>query len=160
MRDDASLAAGAQVLPETTIVITVSEGPEPRPAPALFNLTLDEATASTDALQLVLARGDDVFSIDVEIGRVVLQEPPPETLVDRGGVVSVQLSKGPDMVPIPDLNGLTFTEAEVALTDAGYVINTLLGTTEGIFVSISVNGEEVQPGTLFIRGTGVDLVFL
>ena len=33
VRDDASLTAGAQVLPETTIVLTVSEGPEPRAAP-------------------------------------------------------------------------------------------------------------------------------
>jgi len=160
VRGDASLTAGAQVLPETTIVLTVSEGPEPRAAPALFNLTLDEATASTDALRLVLARGDDVYSLDVDVGRVVLQVPPPETLVDRGGVVSIQLSKGPDQVPIPDLTGLTFTEAEVALTDAGYVIDSLLGSTEGIFVSISVNGVDVQPGALFVRGTGVDLVFL
>jgi serine/threonine-protein kinase len=148
------------VLPETTIVLTVSKGPEPRPAPALFNLTLEEATASTDALQLVLARGDDVFSVEVEVGRVVIQTPAPESLVDRGGLVSVQLSKGPDLVPIPDLAGMNFPDAQQALTDAGYVINSLLGTTEGTFVSISVDGEEVQAGDLFIRGTGVDLIFL
>jgi len=160
VRGDASLTAGAQVLPETTIVLTISKGPEPRPAPALFNLTLDEATAATDGLQLVLERGDDVFSVDVEVGRVVLQVPPPETPVERGGTVTVQLSKGPDMVPIPDLAGMTLPEAEKALDDAGFVINSLLGTTEGTFVAISVGGEEVQPGDLFIRGTGVDLIFL
>jgi beta-lactam-binding protein with PASTA domain/serine/threonine protein kinase len=160
VRSDASLTAGAQVLPETTIVLTVSKGPEPRPAPALFNLTFDEATAATDALQLVLARGDDVFSVDVEVGRVVIQTPGPETPVERGGLVSVQLSKGPDMVPIPDLSGMSYPDAQQALTDAGFVINSLLGTTEGTFVAISVDGEEVQAGDLFIRGTGVDLIFL
>jgi beta-lactam-binding protein with PASTA domain/serine/threonine protein kinase len=160
VRSDASLTAGAQVLPETTIVLTVSKGPEPRPAPALFNLTFDEATAATDALQLVLARGDDVFSVDVEVGRVVIQTPAPETPVERGGLVSVQLSKGPDMVPIPDLSGMSYPDAQQALTDAGFVINSLLGTTEGTFVAISVDGEEVQAGDLFIRGTGVDLIFL
>ena len=160
VRSDASLTAGAQVLPDTTIVLTVSKGPEPRPAPALFNLTLDEATATTDALQLVLARGDDVFSVDVEVGRVVIQTPVPETPVERGGLVSVQLSKGPDMVPIPDLSGMSYPDAQQALTDAGFVIDSLLGTTEGTFVAISVDGEEVQAGDLFIRGTGVDLIFL
>lgn len=160
VRGDASLAAGAQVLPETTIVLTISKGPEPRPAPALINLTLDEATAATDGLRLVLARGDDVFSIDVEVGRVVSQEPPPETLVERGGTVTVRLSKGPDMVPIPDLTAMTYPEAQQVLDEAGFVVDSLLGTTDGMFVAISVDGEEAQPGDLFVRGTGVDLIFL
>ena len=43
---------------------------------------------------------------------------------------------------------------------AGYVVNSLLGTTEGTFQSATINGDAVEPGALFLRGTGVDLVFL
>ncbi len=160
VQNDAALAAGAQVLPDTAIVITASLGPEPRPAPNLTNLTAAEATAALDALQLVTAQGEDVFSGDVEVGRVVSQTPPPETPVERGGTVSFQLSKGPDLVALPDLTGLTYPASEAALVEAGFTVNSLLGTTDGTFVSISVNGEEVQPGTTFPRGTGVDLIFL
>jgi serine/threonine-protein kinase len=101
-----------------------------------------------------------VFSNDVAEGLVVSQEPPPGTPVERGGTVTVQVSKGPDLVPIPDLDGLSYAEAETVLTDAGFVIDSLLGTTEGTFVSISVDGREVAAGETFLRGTGVDLVFL
>ena len=160
VQDDAALVAGAQVLPDTAVVITASLGPEPRPAPDLTNLTADEATAALDALQLVTAQGDDVFSDDVEVGRVVTQVPPPETPVERGGTVTFQLSKGPDLVPLPNLDGLTYPEAETALTEAGFTIDSLLGTTEGTFVSVSVDGEEAQAGDTFRRGTGVDLIFL
>jgi len=156
----AALVAGAQVLPDTAIVITASLGPEPRPAPNLANLTAAEATAALDALQLVTAQGEDVFSNDIEIGRVVAQDPPPETAVERGGTVTFQLSKGPDLVALPDLAGLAYPAAEAALVDAGLTVNGLLGTTEGTFVSASVDGEQAVAGATFPRGTGVDLIFL
>jgi serine/threonine-protein kinase len=160
VQGDAALVAGAQVLPDTTIVLTASLGPEPRPAPNLANLTAAEATAALDALQLVTAQGEDVFSGDIEVGRVVTQTPPPETPVERGGTVTFQLSKGPDLVALPDLTGLTYPAAEAALAEAGYTVNSLLGTTAGTFVSASINGDEVQAGATFPRGTGVDLIFL
>lgn len=157
---DASLVAGSQVLPDTTVVLTPSLGPEPRPAPDLANLTAPEATAALDALQLVTAQAEDVFSNDIEAGRVVAQDPPATTPVERGGTVTFTLSKGPDLVPIPDLTGLSYPDAQAALEAAGYVVNSLLGTTEGVFFQIGVNGEAVDAGATFPRGTGVDLVFL
>ncbi len=160
VQGDAALTAGAQVLPDTTIVLTASLGPEPRPAPDLTNLTAAEATAALDALQLVTAQGEDVFSNDIEAGRVVTQTPPPTTPVERGGTVTIQLSKGPDLVAFPDLTGLSYPDAQTALADAGYTVGSLLGTTEGTFVSASVGGEEIQPGATFVRGTAVDLIFL
>jgi serine/threonine-protein kinase len=160
VQDDAALTAGAQVLPDTAIVITASLGPEPRPAPDLVNLTAAEATAALDALQLVSAQGEDVFSNDIEVGRVVVQTPAPGTPVERGGTVTFQLSKGPDLVAFPDLTGLTYPEAQTVLADAGYAVNSLLGTTAGVFVSASVDGTEIQAGATFPRDTGVDLIFL
>jgi len=160
VQDDASLVAGAQVLPGTTIVLTVSQGPEPRPAPDLTNQTFDEAAATLAGIQLTIARGEDEFSDTIEVGRVVSQEPVATTPVPRDGTVTVRVSKGPDLVTIPDLTGQTYPQAQQTLADAGFVIDSLLGTTEGTFVSISVGGEEVQAGTTFPRGTGVDLIFL
>ncbi len=160
VQGDAALTAGAQVLPDTAVVITASLGPEPRPAPDLVNLTAPEATAALDALQLVTAQGEDVFSDDIEVGRVVTQVPAPGTAVERGGTVTFQLSKGPDLVAFPDLTGLTYPEAQTVLAGAGYAVNSLLGTTEGVFVSASVDGDEIQAGATFPRDTAVDLIFL
>ena len=155
-----SLVAGAQVLPGTVIEVIVSNGPQPRPAPDLVNLTVDEAAAALDDLQLALGVGEQEFSNTIEVGRVVSQDPVPSTLVDRGGTVTVRLSKGPDLVPFPDLAGQTYPQALETLAAAGYTENSLLGTTEGTFVSASIEGNEVSPGDTFPRGTGVDLIFL
>jgi eukaryotic-like serine/threonine-protein kinase len=158
--DDTTLVAGDEVLPDTSIVMIVSKGPQPRPAPNVANLTLAEAQAALAGVQLVAAEGEQVFSTDVEAGRVVTQDPPPDTAVERGGTVTVQISKGPDLLPFPDLTGQPFAQAQQTLSDSGFGVNSLLGTTEGTFVSATVGGEPAVAGTSYLRGTTFDLVFL
>ena len=101
VQDDVSLVAGDQVLPGTSIVLVPSQGPAPRATPNFGNMTLDEANAAAAAVQLAVVEGEQVFSNDVEAGRVVAQTPPPDTAVQRGGTITIQLSKGPDVVPFP-----------------------------------------------------------
>jgi len=132
----------------------------PRPAPALAGLLVEQATTEVESLQLVIARGDDVFSDTVPVGVVVSQEPAVGTLVARGGTVTIQVSKGPDVVALPDLAGLSYTDAEALLLETGFTIGNLLGTTEGTFVSLTINGESAEVGQLFPRGTAVDVIFL
>ena len=91
---------------------------------------------------------------------MVSQTPGEGESLERDGTITVQLSLGPDIVPLPPLDGLTFTEAQVVLNDAGFVVGRLLGTTEGTFVELTIDGEEVAPGTEFPRGTVVDVIFL
>jgi len=157
---DGTMQAGAQILPGETIVMTLSKGPEPRTVPDLSGQTVDAATATLGELQLVLARGDDVFNDTVPIGQIVSQNPAVGASLDRDGTVTVQVSKGPDEVPFPDLAGLTFSDAQTLLIETGYVVGSLLGTTDGTFVEATIEGVDVLPGDLHRRGTAVDLIFL
>ena len=157
---DASMQAGAQILPGETIAMTLSMGPEPRGVPDLAGQTIEQATAALDALQLGLSQGEDVFSEDVPVGAILSQDLAPETSVERGGIVTVQVSKGPDRIGFPSLDGLTYTEAQTLLVDSGFTVGTLLGTTDGVFVEATIDGEDVAVGTLFQRGQTIDLIFL
>ena len=157
---DATMQAGAQILPGETIVMTLSKGPEPRTVPDLAGQTAEAATATLDGLQLQFARGDDVFSDTVPVGQIVSQTPAAGQSLDRDGTVTVQVSKGPDEVAFPDLAGLNFTDAQALLLETGYVVGSLLGTTDGAFVEATIGGVDVLPGDLHRRGTAVDLIFL
>jgi len=157
---NATLVAGDQILPGESIELTLSAGPAPRDVPSLAGLSLDDAVARAGDLQLLVVSGDGVFSGTVPEGLVVSQSPGAGESLARDGTITVQLSLGPDIVPLPPLDGLTFTEAQVVLTDAGFVVGRLLGTTEGTFVELTIGGEEVAPGTEFPRGTVVDVIFL
>ncbi|MEL6892942.1 MAG: PASTA domain-containing protein, partial [Actinomycetota bacterium] len=157
---DATLTAGDQILPGETVQLTLSAGPAPRSVPSFAGNTLDEAVAAADQVQLRVVSGAGVFSDDVPEGRVVSQEPAAGAELARDGTITVQLSLGPDVVPLPDLEGLSFTDAQAALDEAGFVIGRLLGTTAGTFVELTIEGDDVAPGTEFPRGTVVDVIFL
>ncbi len=157
---DGTMQAGAQILPGETIVMTLSMGPEPRSVPDLSGQTIDSAMATLADLQLVLAQGDDVFSDDAPVGAIVSQNPSTGEPLDRDGTVTVQVSKGPDKVAFPDLEGLGFSDAQQLLIDNGLSVGSLLGTTDGTFVEATIDGVDLQPGDLLRRGRAVDLIFL
>ncbi len=160
VQDNPALVAGAQVLPGTVIELVPSQGPAPREVPDLAGLDVAQATAQLDEIQLATVQGEDVFSDDVAVGIIVQQNPTAGSMVERGSEVTVQVSKGPDVVSLPDLDGMTCVEADAALVGAGFVVGDVLGTTQGAFVSLSIDGQSADPGEVFRRGTAVDLICL
>ena len=154
------LVAGAKILPGETVVLTVSKGPEPRLVPVLAGMNVEQAAAAVGDLQLELAQGDELFSDDVEAGLVVTQSPPASQLVERGSTISVQVSKGPDVVAFPAIVDRPYAEAEKLLIDTGFTIGSVLGTTEGTVISASINGSSAAEGDIHRRGTPVDIVSL
>lgn len=155
---DESRVAGDEVLPGTNIAFTVSKGPAPRAVPDVRGLTLEDAQAAANAVQLTVVAGEDAFSDDVPVGIIISQDAAPTSELPRDGSFTVVRSKGIDLVTLPPLDGLSYTEAQQALTDAGFTIGSLLGTTEGTFESISISAEPI--GDQYRRGTSVDLIFL
>jgi beta-lactam-binding protein with PASTA domain len=61
-------------------------------------------------------------------GTIVAQSPAPKTPVQPGQTVSVSVSNGPPMVPIPDVQGQSCQDAQQALQQAGFTnVNTQQG---------------------------------
>jgi len=157
---DGSMQAGADILPGETIELSVSQGPEPRIVPDFTGIAVADATAVADESRLLVAQGDDVFSDVVPVGGIVGQVPAAGTEIERDGTITVQVSKGPDVVPFPELEGLQFSDAQTLLLETGFLVGDLLGSTDGNFVEATIGGVEVVAGTEFPRGQPVDLIFL
>lgn len=157
---DAAKRAGDEVLPGTEIELTLSRGPEPRSVPDLRTLSVAQATGKLEELRLELELGEPQFSNVIEKDLIIRQRPKPGVEIERGEVVTVRVSKGPDFVVFPELDGLNFRRAVAALERAGYVRGEVLGSTQGKFERARINGVSVDAGEQFVRGTTVDLVFL
>jgi serine/threonine-protein kinase len=54
-------------------------------------------------------------------GIVFKQNPGPGSHVEKGGTVTIFVSTGPPRVPVPDVKGKQWTDAQQELTDAGLV---------------------------------------
>jgi serine/threonine-protein kinase len=151
---------GGDVLPGAEVELVVSDGPQPRGVPQLRGLTPDEATQLLGDLGLVLAVGEEVFDDEIPAGEIATQNPAVDTTLDRGGTITANVSKGPDLVTFPDLTGMTLPQIGQALTDAGLRVGNLLGSTQGTFVAASIDGDEVGAGDQVRRNSAVNIIIL
>ncbi|CAB4886842.1 unannotated protein [freshwater metagenome] len=154
-----SLTMGAEVVQGTVIAVTVSKGPAPRDVPNLVGLDETGATAALTAVQLTIVRADDIFSSTVPVGQVADQSLAPGTKVDRGSSVTIAVSKGPDLVLLPELSGLDFASIQEALVSAGFTVGTVTGNTNGYLYAVQVAGNPVVVGQQIVRGTAIDLFY-
>jgi eukaryotic-like serine/threonine-protein kinase len=67
-------------------------------------------------LELVVAR--EAFSSEVPAGRVISQDPDPRSEAEEGDRLTVVLSRGPELVPVPSVEGISLEEARRRLDRA------------------------------------------
>lgn len=137
-----------------TVTLQVSKGPAPRVVPEIpDNATFEQAEALLAEEQLVAVRSSE-FSDDVEKGRVLRLSHASGTELARGSTVGVVVSKGPDVVDVPDMVGMTLDEAEAALESAGLV----LGEFSGAGNDRTVKASDPAAGESVRRGSEVNLL--
>ena len=153
-----TLVAGQEVIKGTAVDTFVSQGPAPRVVPDLTGMSIDSATTALTDLQLTINRGDDQFSI-VAAGGVATQSPAAGESLARGTAVTVAISKGPDLVAVPQLGTLKFDKVGPALEAAGFVLGTVSGNTRGFPIAVFSAGQPVAVGQLLPRGTVLDVLY-
>jgi eukaryotic-like serine/threonine-protein kinase len=140
----------------STVTITVSEGPGTVPVPDVVGATEEEAVQQIEDAGLV-PRVEQVSSDDVEEDLVVSTQPPPNTEVDPGAEVVINVSTGPGTVEVPNVEGLSESEARSSLEGAGFEVN----RTEQAHDSVpegNVIGTNPAPGTQVAPGQTVTMV--
>jgi tRNA A-37 threonylcarbamoyl transferase component Bud32 len=84
--------------------------------------TPDAAAAALDGLGLQVAdTRAEVFSPDVPVGAGAATDPAAGSAVSRDTVVTLQISKGPQPVDVPEFTGLSEGDAKDLATSTGFV---------------------------------------
>jgi serine/threonine-protein kinase len=144
------------VAPETSgelpkgseVALTVSKGPAPRTVPSgLAGKSYEEAAAAIDAVQLVPVRVED-FSDTVPAGAVIGLRPGEGAAVPRDSKVEVVVSKGPDLVTVPSVQGSNLEGAVAKLEAAGLTAGDVFGPANGRpFATDPPEGTQVKRGS-------------
>jgi serine/threonine-protein kinase len=108
--------AGALAKKGSRVDIVVSEGPANVPLMDVTGLTAAQAQAKLHKAHFKTKLKSEA-SKTVEAGRVIATEPPAETEVQEGRVITLLISSGPAPVHVPDLSGQTLEAAEATLTN-------------------------------------------
>ncbi len=104
--------------------------------PSLAGMTQKEAAAVLTELALKTEIGEEVFSEDIPVGKVISSTPGGGGKVSKDGVVKLNISKGKERIVIPTLVGVTPDVAIQKLADLGLKI----GETTEVFSAIAEKG--------------------
>ena len=145
--------------------LVVSLGPQARQIPEFTAATnADEYIATLETAGLGVNRLDEFNDANVPEGQFVSVDPPPGTSIDRGGAVTIIVSKGPTPVPIPPTSGRSLGEVLDSLQAVGLLAGDLLGPDDepgnarcDVIGTDPPQGTELQPGetvTVFLSDCG------
>lgn len=132
----------------STVGMVVSDGPRPRTVPGgLAGRSEDEASSliTDEGLEVAVNRQ---FNDDVKEGTVISQMPAGGTTVPRGDTVTIEVSRGPETVKVPNVaKAKTPAEAAQILRDAGLKPGSVSGSADGKPTTSPGPGTEVKKGS-------------
>jgi serine/threonine-protein kinase len=150
---DTNPAGGTKFPRDSTIILLVSDGPAPVPVPDVTGKTFDEASQALTDAGFTVARADD-FSDTVPKDQVISTDPAANQGANRGAQITVHVSKGPEMVPVPNLVGLTLEAAQQQLQAKGFEVD-----TQSYLPGRLVRAQSPAANTSVNKGTKVTLFF-
>jgi serine/threonine-protein kinase len=115
--DQQVLAAGTESFKGTTVIPLVSVGP----IPDVRGLTVEAAQAALTARELTgIVGGTSEFDNSVALGDVLRVEATTSGPVRPGATLTIIVSRGPDLVAVPNVVGKSINDAVDELQAAGF----------------------------------------
>lgn len=114
-------APGDGIKPSQPVEATVSKGPERYAVPDVTGMSPQEASTALTQAQLTTGETRQAFDAMVPIGQIAGTDPAIGTDLRKGETVTLLVSKGPEPVEIPAVDGRKVAGAKAALEKAGLV---------------------------------------
>jgi serine/threonine-protein kinase len=153
--EGAALPAGSEVLAGSTLSVVVSAGP----IPDVEGLSVDEARRLLQEVGLMgIVGGDGEFSDTIPEGSVVKVLDRDTRIVVPGDTLTLLVSRGPELVEVPDVIDNTISEAIRKLEALGFRVEVRSEFPEEdwskpfarVTTADPSEGQEVPAGTLII----------
>ncbi|MFE9289733.1 Stk1 family PASTA domain-containing Ser/Thr kinase [Streptomyces olivaceus] len=140
-------AAGTTVRGGSAVALVVSKG-RPVDVPDVTGDDLDEARTELTEAGLKVKVAEKRVNSEHDSGQVARQTPEPGSEAAEGDTVTLTVSKGPQMVEVPDVVGDSVDDAKQKLEDAGFGVKEdrgLLGLFGDTVKEQSVEGGDTAP---------------
>ncbi|WP_346138769.1 Stk1 family PASTA domain-containing Ser/Thr kinase [Streptomyces coeruleofuscus] len=141
-------ADGTKVRAGTAVALVVSKG-SPIDIPDVTGSDLADARSELEDAGLeVKVAAERVTSSEFDKGQVAEQSPSPGGRAAEGDTVTLTVSKGPEMIEVPDVVGASVDDATRELESAGFQVEEdrgLLGLFGDTVKDQSVKGGETAP---------------
>ncbi len=145
---------GSEYGEKQPVTLVVSAGP----IPVVTGLSVDDAVVTLEDAGLNGTAGEPEFNDDFESGIVIAVVPSSDAPVRVGDSVTLRVSKGPDVVEVPNvITGQNIDKARAQLEALGFeVTSNVPPFLEGAVVA---GTQDPAPGTMIRRGSTVTVNF-
>ena len=113
-----------RVRKDGTVTLFLSKGADLRAIPNVVGSTVAIATANLKSAGLVKGEEIERFS-NAAKGLVIATDPPVGTKLRPNSVVKLIVSKGPELIPVPDVQGMPEAQAKDTVNKAGFKYTTV-----------------------------------
>ncbi|HEU4566184.1 MAG TPA: PASTA domain-containing protein [Gemmatimonadaceae bacterium] len=96
--------------------------PTDRKVPNVVGMTYDDATRELDRSGFRPATRERRYHASAPEGMVLEQEPVAGAVEGKGATVSLDVSRGQRMAEVPQVSGMTVTQAQAALESVGFEV--------------------------------------
>jgi len=150
---------GRKVKEGREINVVVSTGSEQVKVPNISGVDLKTATTRLANSGLNLGNPQEQYDEKYEAGMVISQKPLADTMVAAGTKVDVMVSKGkqPNKVTMPDLKGLSLSNATKKLQDNKLVLGEVKRQESKAYYNDQVSAQDTAAGVLVDEGTKVNI---
>jgi len=143
-----------QAPPDSEIKLIVSSGPPTKAVPDVTGKTYEAAASKITGRGFVATRAEE-FSDTVALGRVIRTDPAKGTQAAIQSTIKVFVSKGPDLVVVPDFKGKSIEEVTALAAQAGVQVQ----PSGVVGVGHKSRAQDPPPGAKLKRGTVVTVFF-
>jgi eukaryotic-like serine/threonine-protein kinase len=151
-----SPSPGQPVTPDTKLNVVLSNGHAPVNVPDVSGKSYADAKTELEANHFTVPDPVQDFDTDVPKGDVIRTEPAADQSAPYGSAVKVHVSKGPDVVVVPNLINLTLDEASRAADKQGLTVVVPRGKYKA---GDLVNRQDPCPRAKVPRGSEINVTF-
>jgi beta-lactam-binding protein with PASTA domain len=126
--------------------------------PNVVHMTLDNAIAELGKQDLEGIVVERRFDPIVEPGKIIIQDPLPETRVKTGRIVNLTVSLGPETIRMPFLIGIDAEKAELIVKRLGFTIETVEQQHSDTIAANKIIATVPVAETEMKKGDGITLI--
>lgn len=147
-------SSGTTLRAGSAIALTVSKG-APVDVPDVTGEDLSDARSDLAEAGLTVKIATTRVNSEYDAGQVARQSLAPDSQAADGDTITLTLSKGPEMIEVPDVTGDSVDDAKSALEEAGFQVDEDRGIL-GLFGD-TVKRQSVEGGDTAPKGSTITI---
>lgn len=126
--------------------------------PDILGMDIKEAKKELENSNLKMNVIHEEFNDEYDIDQVISQEPKGGMKVKEGREIKVVISKGAELISIPNVVGYTISDAELTIRNEGFEVGTISKTYDSKYAENTVISQDPSSGTKKPKNTIINLM--